>query len=95
MKNLLLQIENLTHKKTIDFHADFILDELEKIEERQVVTKEEYFRFLDLTARKEFLTKLTTTEKRTEWAEKVFSILQQTDYGLREMFEQRINRTSG
>lgn len=90
MKNLLLQIENLTHKKAVDFHADFVLDELEKIEEQQIVTKEEYFRFLDLTARKEFLTKLSTTEKRREWAEKVFSILQQTDYGLKEMFEQRV-----
>ena len=90
MKNLLLQIENLTHKKARDFHADFVLDELGKIEKKQVITKEEYFRFLDLTARKEFLTKLSTTEKRTEWAEKVFSILQQTDYGLKEMFEQRV-----
>ncbi|VAW28497.1 Long-chain-fatty-acid--CoA ligase / Domain of unknown function / N-acetyltransferase domain, partial [hydrothermal vent metagenome] len=90
MKNLLLQIENLTHKKARDFHADFVLDELEKIEKKHVVTNEEYFRFLDLTARKEFLTKLSTTDKRTEWAEKVFSILQQTDYGLKEMFEQRV-----
>jgi long-subunit acyl-CoA synthetase (AMP-forming)/predicted GNAT family acetyltransferase len=90
MKNLLLQIENLTHKKAVGFHADFVLDELERIEKKHVVTKEDYFRFLDLTARKEFLTKFTTTEKRTEWAEKIFSILQQTDYGLNEMFEQRV-----
>jgi len=90
MKNLLLQIENLTHKKAINFHADFVLDELEKVEKKHVVSKEEYFHFLDLTARKEFLTKLTSAEKRTQWAEKVFSILQQTNYGLKEMFEQRI-----
>ncbi len=90
MKNLLLQIENLTHKKAINFHADFVLDELEKVEKNHVVSKEEYFHFLDLTARKEFLTKLTSAEKRTQWAEKVFSILQQTNYGLKEMFEQRI-----
>ncbi len=91
MKNLILQIENLTHKKNSGFHADFVLDELDKIEKKQVVSKEEYFRFLDLTARKDFLTKLSTSEKRTIWAEKVFAILRETDYGLKEMFEQRVN----
>jgi long-chain acyl-CoA synthetase len=90
MKNLLLQIENLTHKKDLHFQADFVLDELEKIEHHEVVTKEEYFRFLDLTSRKEFLSKLSGAEKRNQWAEKVFVILQKTDYGLKELFEQRI-----
>jgi len=91
MKNLILKIENLTHKKNSNFHADFVLDELNKIEKEQIVSQEEYFRFLDLTARKEFLSKLSSREKRTEWAERVFVILQETDYGLKEMFEQRVN----
>lgn len=90
MKNLLQQIENLSHKKANEFHADFVLDELKQIEENQIVTKEEYFRFLDLTSHKEFLTKLSTPAKRTEWAEHVFTILQKTDYGLKDMFEQRV-----
>jgi long-chain acyl-CoA synthetase len=90
MKNLLLQIENLTHKQNQDFHADYVLDELEKIEKKSMVTKEDYFRFLNLTSRREFLSKLSSEEKRTAWAEKVFLILQKTNYGLREMFEQRV-----
>ena len=90
MKNLLLQIENLTHKKNANFQADFVLDELEQIEKNNVVPKDDYYRFLDLTARSEFLSKLSTDEKRTAWAEKVFKMLQKTGYGLKEMFTQRV-----
>ncbi len=90
MKNLLLQIEHLTHKQNTDFHADYVLDELERIEKGHVVPREDYYRFLDLTSRHAFLSKLSTEEKRTAWAEKVFVILQKTGYGLREMFEQRV-----
>ncbi len=90
MKNLLLQIEHLIHKQNVDFHADYVLDELEKIEHQSVVPDEDYYRFLDLTSRQAFLSKLSSEEKRTAWAEKVFVILQKTGYGLREMFEQRV-----
>ncbi len=90
MKNLLLQIEHLIHKEDTHFQADYVLDELDKIEQTNVVSKEDYFRFLDLTSRRTFLSKLSSEEKRTAWAEKVFVILQKTDYGLKEMFEQRV-----
>ena len=90
MKNLLLQIENLVHKKNSDFQADFVLERLEQLEKENVIPKEDYFRFLDLTARKEFLKKLSSDEKRNAWAEKVFTLLQKTNYGLKEMFEQRV-----
>ncbi len=91
MRNLLLQIENLTHKNDNHLQADFVLDELERIEGSQVITQNEYFRFLNLTAHKTFLSKLSSEKKRTAWAEKVFAILQKTGYGLKEMFEQRVD----
>ncbi len=91
MKNLLLQIENLVHKKDSHFLADFVLEEFDKIEQSQVITNKEYFRFLDLTAHKTFLSKLSSDEKRTCWAETVFGILQKTGYGLKEMMGQRVD----
>jgi long-chain acyl-CoA synthetase len=91
MKNLLIQIEHLNQKNSSNFHTDFILDELIQTESNQVITDEEYARFLDLTSRKAFLSKLSSDAKRNEWAEKVFVILQKTNYGLKEMFEQRVN----
>lgn len=97
MKNLLLQIENLIHKDNPEFHADYLLEELDNIEHSEVITKEEYLRFIDLTARKEFLTKLSSSDILNKWVERIFKMIQKTNYGLREMFEQRItehpNRT--
>lgn len=91
MKNLLLQIEHLNQKTSSDFHTDFILDKLNEIESSQVITRAEYARFLDLTSRKAFLSKLSSEEKRNQWAEKVFLILQKTNYGWVDLFEQRVD----
>ncbi|MFZ4521114.1 MAG: GNAT family N-acetyltransferase [Bacteroidales bacterium] len=74
--------------------ASRLLQEAEKIfngRQQDSLQHSFWLNFLNITKKPAFLKALATDDSRTRWTEVVFSILQHTNYGLREMMEQRVS----
>ncbi len=54
------------------------------------IAKSSWFDWLDVTSRPEYLIALGDIENRERWAEVVFKVIQQTEYSLKDLFEQRL-----
>jgi len=70
-----------------------ILQESERIvnqNNQDLFTRDFWFHFLNITKNPAFLQALGTDTNRKRWAEVVFRIIQHTNYGLRDMMEQRV-----
>ncbi|MBN2638039.1 MAG: AMP-binding protein [Bacteroidales bacterium] len=90
IKDLLRQISQVSDEK-FQGPVDSLLDQMiHLMHSEQKPDREDLIRFLESTSRKEFLQKLSDTEKRFRWADLVFDILQQTNYGLKEMMVNRV-----
>jgi len=50
-----------------------------------------WYDYLNKTGHPDFLSVIAEDETRVQWAESVFKIIQQTDFSLRHLFDQRVN----
>ncbi len=67
-----------------------IADTLRSANQLGQVSRETWHSFLKVTSRPRFLLSLPGREHRYRWAETTFDIIRHTDYGLLEMFLQRV-----
>jgi long-subunit acyl-CoA synthetase (AMP-forming) len=86
-------VEEFLSGKISNNKNELIIDEIKKIileGNIDKIEKKTWFAYLDFTSRPEYLESLRNMEKREEWANQVFSIIQHTEYSLLDMFEQRL-----
>ncbi len=102
----MLELESLLEKWTTNDRAGQtdhqaalkILEATELIFEgnqAETLQRSSWFNFLDVTKKPYFLKALKTDGCRKRWSEVVFRILQHTNYGLRDMMEQRVAEHPG
>ncbi len=90
LQDLLQQI-SFVSDEAFEGDVDLLLQQMIRfMHSKQKLNREDLIRFLESTSRKEFLQKLSGAEKRFQWADLVFEILQQTDYGLKDMMLNRV-----
>ncbi|MGD9020441.1 MAG: GNAT family N-acetyltransferase [Lysobacterales bacterium] len=73
--------------------ATALLDFVERVldsGQRASVSQNTWHEYLDVSGRPHFLTSLSSAEERNRWAGHMFRIVDETDYTLLKMFEQRI-----
>ncbi len=93
MKKEIKLINSYIEKTTDEINPELILNSIEilinsgKINE---ISKAYWFKFLNISAHPDFLEALPDNEMRTKWANLVFIIIQNTEYSLLDMFEQRV-----
>jgi len=67
-----------------------VADGLKAANQLEQVSRDTWHRFLKITSRPRFLLSLPSREHRYRWAELTFDVIRDSDFGLLEMFGQRV-----